>query len=257
MNYFQGSYKIADMRKIGDDIFDMLVFCPEVAEIARAGQFAHIRVEGFTLRRPISICAIDPDLGTIRLVFEIRGRGTAQMARWQAGGAVDMMAPLGNGFTLLEKEALPVLVGGGIGTPPMLELARYYGENATAIIGFRTADKSMLSADFANTGAYSYLCTDDGTLGRKGYVTDLLRERLESGHADIVYACGPMPMLKAVAALSKAHGVRCQVSLEERMGCGVGACLVCACKTQHGGEEHYSHVCKHGPVFEADEIVFE
>ncbi|HKM32223.1 MAG TPA: dihydroorotate dehydrogenase electron transfer subunit [Oscillospiraceae bacterium] len=255
--YFQDSYRIMQIKQIANGVYDMTVFCPEVASIAKPGQFVHIKIEGFTLRRPMSICTINKENGTIRIVFEIRGQGTEKLATLRVYDYLDMIAPLGNGFDLLDKETLPVIIGGGLGTPPMLALAEYYGDSATAILGFRSQDKAMLGIDFSKTGAYSYLCTDDGSLGRKGYVTDLLAERLTGGHADIVYACGPKAMLKAVAEMSKKFGVRCQVSLEERMGCGVGACLVCACKTQDANGEHFSHVCKDGPVFEANKIVFD
>lgn len=139
----------------------------------------------------------------------------------------------------------------------MLETAKAYGENATAIIGFRSANAVILEDDFKANKNDVRLATDDGTKGTKGFVTQLLKERLSEGKADIIYACGPMPMLKGVVALANEYGVRCQVSLEERMGCGVGACLVCACKTNKDGKEGYSHVCKDGPVFESGQVVFE
>lgn len=255
MNYQQGSYKILCKREIAKGAFDMTILCPAIAAMAVPGQFVHVKAEGFTLRRPISICAIDAEKGTIRIVFEVRGKGTAEIAANAEGGMLDIMAPLGNGFTLLDKSAKAVLVGGGIGTPPMVDLAQHYGANATAIVGFRSAAHCILTADFEQAGAPCILCTDDGSAGLHGLVTVPLRERLAAGNTDIVYACGPTPMLKAVAALAKEFDVRCQLSLEERMGCGVGACLVCACKTVRHGEENYEHVCKNGPVFESSEVV--
>lgn len=148
-------------------------------------------------------------------------------------------------------------MGGGIGTPPMLETAKHYGKNATAITGFRSANAVILQEDFQRIGSSVMLCTDDGTMGAKGFVTQALRTRLMESHVDIIYACGPHAMLKGIVELAREFGVRCEVSLEERMGCGVGACLVCACKTVKDGEEYYAHVCKDGPVFPAEELIWE
>lgn len=167
-----------------------------------------------------------------------------------------MLAPLGHGFTVDESFKKVVLVGGGIGTPPMMPLAKIYGKKATVISGFRSAEAVILQEDFKKTGAETILCTDDGTTGRKGFVTEPLKELLEQGSIDAVYACGPMPMLKNIASLADEANVYCEVSLEERMGCGIGACLVCACKTKKDGEEHFAHVCKNGPVFNAKEVIW-
>ena len=137
----------------------------------------------------------------------------------------------------------------------MLELARRYGADASVILGFRTAAAVILEEDFARTGAQVILCTDDGSAGQKGFVTSALESQLEG--VDLICACGPLPMLKGIAALAQERGIPCQVSLEERMGCGVGACLVCACRTVRDGQEIFSHVCKDGPVFDAEAVVFE
>ena len=167
---------------------------------------------------------------------------------------MDIMGPLGHGFALLEASKKAIVVGGGIGVPPMLEVAAHYGASCRAVLGFRSADAVILTRDFEALGSQVLLSTDDGTRGRKGFVTDILQEALDQELADIIYACGPLPMLKGVAAIAKQRGIRCQVSLEGRMGCGIGACLVCACKTQKDGKEGYSHVCKDGPVFDAAEL---
>ena len=256
MDYLVGQYPIIKKENLAKNCYSFTVLCPEIAVAAQAGQFAHIRVDGFSLRRPISICEIDREAGTVRRVFEIRGEGTRVMADLNENSLIDLIAPLGRGFTLLEPDRKAITVGGGIGTPPMLEVAKHYGTNATAIVGFRSANAVILDRDFAEAGAQVRLCTDDGTAGRKGFVTAALEERLAAGGADIIYACGPTPMLKGVVALAEKHGVRCEVSLEERMGCGVGACLVCACKTVKDGKEFYAHVCKDGPVFPAKEVVW-
>lgn len=168
---------------------------------------------------------------------------------------IDLIGPLGKGFTLLEPSKKAAVIGGGIGTPPMLELARHYGRNAVAVIGFRSAGAVILREDFEACGAQTVICTDDGTMGRHGFVTAALEELLTAETPDIIYACGPHPMLKGVAALADSRGIRCEVSLEERMGCGVGACLVCACKTVKNSKEYFAHVCKDGPVFDAKEVV--
>ncbi len=255
MNYTCGTFKITDKKLIAKDIYDMRIHCPEVADIATPGQFVHIKADGFFLRRPISICEIYSEDGEIRIVFEIRGKGTQQIATLEIGDEIDIMAPLGNGFEILPSGSKAVLIGGGVGTPPMLELSRLYGENAHAIIGFRTADKVMLSYDFAKNGSTVKVCTEDGTTGHHGFVTEPLKKYLEGEKPDIIYACGPRAMLAAVIEIAKEHGIRCQVSLEERMGCGVGACLGCACKSVKDGEEHLTHVCKDGPVYESDEVI--
>lgn len=256
MKYTQGKYQVLEKKALAKDIFSMTILCPEIAEVASPGQFVHILPEGCTLRRPISICEIDKKKGTLRIVFILKGDGTKQIASVNEGSLVDMLAPLGHGFTVDESLKKVVLVGGGIGTPPMLPLAEIYGEKATVISGFRSAEAVILQEDFKNTGAETVLCTDDGTLGRKGFVTEPLKEILEEGGVDAVFACGPTPMLKNIAAIAEENGVYCEVSLEERMGCGIGACLVCACKTKKDGEEHFAHVCKNGPVFNSKEVIW-
>ena len=162
------------------------------------------------------------------------------------------------GFALLEPQKKAVVVGGGIGVPPMLQTAKHYGSNATAILGFRDKDKIVLTEDFERSGIRVMLATDDGSAGHHGLVTDLLKVRLEEEKPDIVYACGPKVMLKFVAKMCAEYNVRCQVSLEERMACGVGACLGCATPIRRDdGSVTYLHVCKDGPVFEAERVVFD
>lgn len=254
---FQGSYQVVKKTALAKEIYEMAIHCPDIASKTQAGQFVHVKAPGFTLRRPISVCEIDMAAGNLRIVFQVRGDGTAQIAQIPQGGLIDIMGPLGHGFALLPKGKTAIVVGGGIGVPPMLQTAAHYGKDATAIIGFRSASAVILEEDFDKAGCVVEVCTDDGTKGRKGFVTQALKAQLEERKPDIIYACGPMVMLKGVAALAKEYGVRCQVSLEERMGCGIGACLVCACKTKRAdGGEGYSHVCKNGPVFEAEEVVF-
>ncbi len=256
MKYTQGKYLITEKKAIARDIFSIVINCPEIADIAVPGQFVHILPLGFTLRRPISICDIDKQKGTLRIVFIVKGSGTKEIASLNEGGVIDMLAPLGHGFTVNESFKKILLVGGGIGTPPMLPLAKIYKEKSTVISGFRSADAVILQDDFKNTGAKTILCTDDGTMGVKGFVTQPLEDILKSEKIDAVYSCGPMAMLKNIAAVCDKYNTLCEVSLEERMGCGIGACLVCACKTNVNGEEHFAHVCKNGPVFNSKEVVW-
>ena len=252
--YTQDKFRIVSKKAIGRDIYSFEIYCPVAAQAAVPGQFVHIRANGFTLRRPISIAGISED--TLRIVFEIRGEGTAEIAKLNEGDLIDMLAPLGHGFTLSEDFSKVVLIGGGIGTPPMLPLAKHYGEKATVISGFRNASAVILQEDFKKTGAETILCTDDGSMGVHGFVTQPLSELAEQGGIDAVYACGPMPMLKNIAAICKEKGIYCEISLEERMACGIGACLGCACKTVRNDEEYFAHVCKDGPVFKAEEVLF-
>ncbi|MCI8649836.1 MAG: dihydroorotate dehydrogenase electron transfer subunit [Anaerotruncus sp.] len=257
MCYLQGCYPIVKKRQLTSSIFDLTFSCPEMARMAQPGQFVHIRIEGFSLRRPISIAQIDREEGLLRIVFEVRGAGTQALSQLGKSEQLDVLGPLGNSFPLLEPWRKIIVVGGGIGVPPMLETAAHYGANATAILGFRTASAVILEADFKAAGCDTRIATDDGSAGYHGLVTGLLEQRLAEQGAALICACGPMPMLRGVAQLAQAQGIPCKVSLEEHMGCGIGACLVCACKTVKDGREIFSHVCKDGPVFNAQEVVFE
>lgn len=253
--YKQGKYPIISKQAIAKGIFDLTIKCPEIAEITKAGQFAQVSAEGFFLRRPISICDIDKEKGTIRLVFEVRGKGTDKISELNKGDSIDIIAPLGNGFKVLDGKKASC-IGGGIGTPPMVGIAKEYGKNATVISGFRSANAVILQDDFKAQGNETILCTDDGTSGIHGFVTDALKEKLQTEKPDIIYACGPMPMLKAVVTIAEEYGIESQVSLEQRMACGVGACLVCVCRTVKDGKEIFSHVCTDGPVFDGKEVDF-
>lgn len=247
---------IISKKNIAKGIFDIWVRCPQIAEAAKAGQFVGVKCTGFTLRRPISICDIDKAKGLIRFVFEIRGEGTDWLAGKNAGECIDLLGPLGNGFMLGKLDRPVVFVGGGIGVPPLLGAAKQFGTNATVILGFRSANAVILKNDFERQGAAVTLCTDNGTAGIHGTVTAPLEKRLDSGDCAVVFACGPKPMLKAVAMSCEKRNVKCFVSMEERMACGVGACLSCACKVKYEGAEKYFHVCKNGPIFDAKMIVW-
>lgn len=256
MDYIQSDCKISRKDSLSAICYSFWIDCKDIANLALQGQFIHIKVEGFTLRRPISICEIDKERGRIRIVFEIRGKGTKQLALTSEGDFIDIIAPLGRGFTLYKTDTKVIVIGGGIGVPPLLQLAKYYGKNATAIIGFQDRSRVILQDDFIKTNAKNILCTNDGSAGMKGYVTDALIKEMQMSKPDIIYVCGPSSMIKAVVEMAIDNGVNCEVSLEERMACGVGACLVCACKAVKNGEEYFAHVCKDGPVFDAREVIF-
>lgn len=250
MKYDAQKFELIQNKKIADGIFDWIVKNPQLSPLATAGQFVHVQVPGKTLRRPISICEVKGD--SLRLVFQVKGEGTEIMSKLPVGSMVDIIAPIGNGFNL-EKGKRYCLIGGGIGVPPMLNCANNT-ENPIVISGFRNSSLVILQDDFKKSGAETYLTTDDGTAGIHGFVTDVLKEKI--GEFDEVCACGPMPMLKNIALVCKENKIPCQISLEERMGCGIGACLVCACKIKRNGTEQFLHVCKDGPVFNAEEVEF-
>lgn len=250
MKYDTQNFRLIKTGETAPGIFDWTVENRQLAPLAKCGQFAHVKVPGKPLRRPISIC--DADESTLRLVFQVKGEGTEIMSRIREGENVEILAPLGNGFSI-EKGKKYCFIGGGIGVPPMLFAAKQT-ENPLVITGFRSKDLVILQEDFKRAGARLYLTTDDGSAGIKGFVTDVLKQHI--GEIDAVCACGPAPMLKAVAGVCRGK-LPCQISLEERMGCGIGACLVCACKTRINGEEGYTHVCKDGPVYNAEDVVLE
>ncbi|MBE6886312.1 MAG: dihydroorotate dehydrogenase electron transfer subunit [Ruminococcaceae bacterium] len=256
MAYQQGSFPIVEKKQLTEDVFSFLVRCPEVAAQSEAGQFVHIKVEGFSLRRPISICEVDRDAGTLRLVMQVRGKGTDAIAAQKEGDLLDLLAPLGHGFRIPEEGRI-LVVGGGIGVPPLLQAAKE-SRGADAVLGFRSAGQVILAEDYAAVCGDVQIATDDGSLGRKGTVVPIVAEKLAAERYAAVLACGPTRMLEAVATAAREAGVPCQVSMEERMGCGIGACLVCACKTRKAdGSEDFSHVCKDGPVFDAERVFFK
>ena len=250
MKYDVQKFQLISNDEIADGIFDMRVKNEELAPLAKCGQFAHVYVPSKTLRRPISVC--DSENGVLRLVYQVKGEGTRLMSEMKSGTDVDILAPLGNGFKI-EKGKRYCLIGGGIGVPPMLYTAKQT-ENPLVITGFRNKSLVILQDDFKKAGAELVLATDDGSAGVHGFVTDILKDKINE--FDEVCACGPTPMLKAVAAVCKENSKPCQISLEERMACGIGACLVCAVKLSKNGEEIMHHVCKNGPVFNAEEVVF-
>jgi dihydroorotate dehydrogenase electron transfer subunit len=247
--------KIISKETLGDAIFMVLEVGDMVRTSFRApGQFVHINCgHSRLLRRPISVCSCQEDQpeDTLSIAFEVRGEGTAWLARRPVGHSVDVLGLLGNGFDI-RPEGRYLLVGGGIGVPPMRGCAQYTGGRSTTILGFRSKEKAALLKLFEGDCAKTLAATDDGSLGHHGFVDELVRQELAQDRTyDGVLACGPKPMLRSVAKAAAGFGVPCQVSMEERMGCGVGACLVCACDMADGARKH---VCKDGPVFYAEEV---
>lgn len=248
------SCKVLEAAKLSSGACSLTIETKGLAEqVSGPGQFVHIKCgEGLLLRRPISICNWSAERDLMRLVFEVRGEGTAWLAQRKVGDSLDVLGPLGHGFQM-EPDGRYLLVGGGIGVPPMLGCAVHGGRESAAVLGFRSERNVMLLEEFsAACNGNVRIATDDGSLGHHGFVDALVRQQLEKDKDfTAILACGPKPMLRSVARVAEEFGVPCQVSMEERMGCGIGACLVCACKTSDG---HYKHACKDGPVFDSKEV---
>ncbi|CVI66776.1 Dihydroorotate dehydrogenase B (NAD(+)), electron transfer subunit [Eubacteriaceae bacterium CHKCI004] len=245
---------IVSQKCIGTDIYDMVLSFPRGAKEAKPGQFIAMYCEDGTklLPRPISICGIDAEKGTLRVVYRIAGEGTRLFSEMKEGDSLEVLGPLGNGFTMKEEKA--IIVGGGIGIPPMLELDKQLSCEKTVVLGYR--DELFLKDEFESY-ADVVVATEDGSCGTKGTVIDAIKEAGVDGK--VIYACGPMPMLKALAEYAEAHDMEAQISLEERMACGIGACLGCICKTKkkdHHTNVNNQRICKDGPVFDAKEVVF-
>lgn len=231
-------------------IYDFTVYAPEIAHKAQPGQFLHVLCgSGVFLRRPISICDTDGD--TVRFIFEVKGEGTRLLAQKKVGEEINILGPLGNTFIDGEFKN-PAIIGGGIGVFPLYMLAKKLNK-PDIFLGFRTRNRVVMTEEFSALGNV-YTATDDGSLGHKGYAAELLCEEIEKKKYDVVYACGPAAMLSGVKRLTMEKKVPLRVSLEQRMGCGLGACLVCSCETIFDGTDKYKRVCKDGPVFWAGEV---
>lgn len=245
--------KILSIEEIIENVFDVTVQSDKIAQQAKPGQFLHIDCGDAAdnlLRRPISICDAYGD--KVRFIFEKKGSGTAALAQKNVGDILDILGPLGNAFTIPNEVKKPIVIGGGIGVFPLYMLCRQL-ENPVCFFGFRTKDRVCMEKEFRAV-AKTTTATDDGSYGYDGYAVNLLEEALLRGEGDMVYSCGPMPMLRAVKKITESHGVKCQLSLEQRMGCGIGACLVCTCETTSGGTHKHKRVCKNGPVFWSSEV---
>ena len=245
--------RVESQVQLADGVYSMELLAPEIASAARAGQFISVYTKDKSklLPRPISLCGIDRERGILRIVYRVAGAGTAEFSAYRAGDSVEIMGPLGNGFTLKDKKA--ILIGGGIGVPPMLELMKELSCERTAVLGYR--DQQLLLKDEYEACGPVCVATDDGSAGTKGNVLDAIREQGVQG--EIIYACGPTPMLRAVKAYAMEKGIECYISLEERMACGIGACLACVCQSKDVDSHSHVHnkrICKDGPVFAAEEV---
>ena len=242
----QGIFEIIANTALTASVYKM-VLKGDVSAITAPGQFVNIKLEGLYLRRPISVCDLGGD--TLTIIYKTVGKGTEQMSKMQAGEKLDVLTGLGNGYDLSLSGDRPVLLGGGVGVPPMYLLAREFvkqGKKVSVILGFNTKDEVFYEQEFKKLGCDVTVTTVDGSYGTKGFVTTVL----ENMDYTYFYTCGPEPMLKAVYKVSKTSG---QMSFEKRMGCGFGACMGCSCKTITG----YKRICKEGPVMKKEEILWE
>ncbi len=241
----QGIFKISLNEKLVENVYKM-VLQGDTSDITACGQFINIQLGGLYLRRPISVC--DCDNYSVTIIYKVVGKGTEQMSKMTVGETLDVLTGLGNGYDLSLSGDSPVLLGGGVGVPPLYMLAKKLkaeGKNVSVILGFNTASEVFYEQEFKNLGCDVTVTTVDGSFGVKGFVTDAYPENYS-----YFYTCGPEPMLKAIYKTSKTSG---QMSFEERMGCGFGACMGCSCKTIAG----YKRICKDGPVMQKEEILWE
>ena len=241
----QSIFEIVSNEALTDSVYKMIL-AGDTSDITNCGQFVNIQLDGMYLRRPISVC--DYDDKTLTIVYKVVGKGTEAMAAMGAGTKLDILTGLGNGYDLSLAGDKPVLLGGGVGVPPMYNLAkklREMGKEVKVILGFNVKSEIFYEEEFKALGCDVTVTTVDGSYGTKGFVTDALPEDYT-----YFYTCGPEPMLKAVYRASKTSG---QMSFEERMGCGFGACMGCSCKTLTG----YKRICKDGPVMKKEEILWE
>jgi dihydroorotate dehydrogenase electron transfer subunit len=242
-----------------DNICSMTIVAPEIAKEAKPGQFLNIRVIDNIeplLRRPISIYNADKEKGEVTFIFQLKGKGTNILANRKEGELLDIMGPLGYGTFKFEGYKNIAIIGGGIGIFPLHELskrAKEAGVNTKIYIGFRNKDLVILEDEFKSVCNEFVLATDDGSYGKNGFAINFLKDDIETNKPDCIYACGPLPMLKAVQSYANENNIPCQISLEERMACGMGVCLGCAVKDAKQ-ENTYKHVCKNGPVFDSRDV---
>ena len=241
----QGIFKITSNEKIARDIFKMTL-SGDTSAITAPGQFVNIKLDGLFLRRPISVCDCVGD--NLTLIYKVVGRGTEQMSRMENGDELDLLTGLGNGYNTRTSGDSPLLIGGGVGVPPMYMLCKKLvaeGKKVTVVLGFNSKDDVFCEDEFKALGADVHISTADGTYGTKGFVTDVIKNLQYT----FFYTCGPEPMFRAMHKMMKTLG---QYSFEERMGCGFGACMGCSCKTLTGNKR----ICKEGPVMESEEIIW-
>ncbi|MDD6339024.1 MAG: dihydroorotate dehydrogenase electron transfer subunit [Butyrivibrio sp.] len=244
--------KVVSQEQLSEGIFDMWIETCNIAEKAVPGQFISVytRDASRLLPRPISICEVDGN--RLRIVYRVVGGGTTEFSGYKSGESIHILGPIGNGFPIKEG-GKAILIGGGIGIPPMLELAKRISDDKTIVLGYRNRD-TFLDRDIKVYGNI-VIATDDGSLGTKGTVIDAIKENNVEGN--VIYACGPTPMLRAVKAYAMENNIEAWLSLEEKMACGVGACLACVCKSTEVDDHsmvHNKRICKDGPVFNATEV---
>ena len=254
--------KLIKKEQLKSDIFKYSVEAPDIVKDAKQGQFIEIRVsdnvEPF-LRRPISIHNMDKENGILEFIFQVKGKGTKILSEKIEGDLIDIIGPLGHGTFEYNDFQNIAIIGGGIGVFPLYELAKNAkndGKNVNIYLGFRNKDFVVLEDEFKELANELILTTDDGSYSEKGFAIDFLKKDVEDGKIDCIFACGPLSMLKAVRNYAIEKNIPCQISLEEKMGCGLGVCLGCAVKTAESSSENpeYVHVCKVGPVFEAKDV---
>lgn len=250
--------KILEKEEISDGIFKFTLEADELAKSAKAGNFIEIQVsstgEPF-LRRPISIYNIDGR--NIEIIFQVKGRGTELLSEKKVGDKINVLGPLGKGCFTIKDYQKAYIIGGGIGTYPLYELAKELKSanvDTTMYMGFRNKALVTLENEFESVCNKTVITTDDGSYKQKGFALDVLKKDCKIEKPDIIFACGPLPMLKAVQKFANEENIECEMSLEERMGCGIGACLGCAVKVISEGETKYGHVCKDGPVFKSTTV---
>lgn len=251
--------KLIEKKELIPGIYKFSVEAKEIVEKSKPGQFTEIRVNDNTepfLRRPISIHNLCKESGKLEFIFQVKGKGTTILSTKNVGELIDIIGPLGNGAFKYEDYSNLAIIGGGIGVFPLYELAKSAindEKNVNTYLGFRNKDLVVLEDEFRNVSTNLVLTTDDGSYAQKGFAIDFLKQDIESGKADSIFACGPLPMLRAVQKLAIEKNIPCQISLEENMGCGLGVCLGCAVKTANSPKDapEYVHVCKAGPVFDA------
>jgi len=239
-------FTVEENRPLTSNVYRMRLK-GDVSDITSSGQFVNLKLDGLFLRRPISVCDVEGDVLTI--LYKVVGVGTEKMSKMSVGETVDVLTGLGNGYDLSVSGSAPLLLGGGVGVPPMYLLAKKLlaeKKNVTVVLGFNTKDEVFYEEEFRALGVNVMVTTVDGSYGLKGFVTDAIKDLSYS----YFYTCGPEPMLKAVYRASQSSG---QFSFEERMGCGFGACMGCSCKTVTG----YKRICKDGPVLLKEEILWE
>lgn len=251
MSYNVHICKVLQKKEIAPNIVEMKIQNAALAKEAKPGQFLHIKCGDSTsmpLRRPISICDVSGDV--IRFIFEVKGRGTKALFA-STDEQLDVLGPVGNGFSVDNaRYQKPAVIGGGIGVYPLYFLTKQL-QSANVYLGFRNRSLVTLEDDFNQAAKGVFVATDDGSYGHHGFALDLLKRDFENERFDVLYACGPKGMLKAIKAFAEEAGIPCQISLEERMGCGIGACLTCTCKSSDGD---HVRVCRNGPVFWTEEV---